>query len=70
VSTRKPQEIVTPRLLTIPETAEALGLSRRSKNAVYRLIASGELKAVTMPKGQRIDVRDLEDFIERRKRVA
>jgi len=60
----------TPQLLTIAETAKALGYSPRSKNSVYRLIASGDLPAVTMPAGQRIDVEDLRKYIEANKRVA
>jgi excisionase family DNA binding protein len=59
-----------PQLLTISETAKALGFSPRSKNSVYRLIASGALPAVTLPGGQRVDVEDLRKYIEANKRVA
>lgn len=58
------------RLLTVNEAAEVLGY--KSKNAVYKLIADGELRVVNLPVrgGTRIDTRDLDVFIERSKRVA
>jgi len=68
MSTTKKAPSEAPQLLTIAETAKALGFSPRSKNSVYRLIASGDLPAVTLPGGQRVDVEDLRKYIEARKR--
>jgi excisionase family DNA binding protein len=58
------------RLLTVREAAAVLGFS--TPNPVYKLIADGELPAVNLPirGGTRIDEKDLDVFIERRKRVA
>jgi excisionase family DNA binding protein len=58
------------RLLTVSEVAKVLGY--KSPNSVYRLIAIGELPVVNLPArgGTRIDEKDLDVFIERRKRVA
>lgn len=64
-----PQEhhsALTPRLLTITETAELLGCSRAN---VYGLIDAGELPVIAIGKsrGYRIDRRDIEEFLQRRK---
>ena len=58
------------RLLTVSEVAKVLGY--KSPNSVYRLISIGELPVVNLPArgGTRIDEKDLDVFIERRKRVA
>gem|GEM_PF-1247698 len=55
-----------PRLLTIMETAEFLGCSRTN---VYGLVDAGELPVITVGKsrGYRIDRRDIEEFLQRRK---
>lgn len=55
-------------LLTIPETAKALGY--KSPMSVYRLIARGELPVVKLNAVSRIDAADLEKYIEKNKRVA
>jgi excisionase family DNA binding protein len=57
-----------PQLLTIPQTAEALGY--KTTAPVYRMIARGELPVVKIPAGSRIDAADLEKYIEKNKRVA
>jgi excisionase family DNA binding protein len=64
---------VSTKLLTIPETADELGIS---PNTVYKMIACGDLRAVDMavpgarrPK-TRIRLEDLESFIEARTREA
>jgi excisionase family DNA binding protein len=58
------------RLLTVREAAAVLGFS--TPNPVYKLIADGKLPKVDLPirGGARIDQRDLDAFIERRKNVA
>lgn len=57
-----------PQLLTIPETAKALGVG--SRNTVYDLIAQGELPVVTVGKVSRIDLDDVQAYIDRNKSVA
>lgn len=57
-----------PQLLTIPETARALGVG--SKNTVYQLIAQGELPVVTVGKVSRVDLDDVREYIARQKRTA
>lgn len=54
------------RLLTVAETARLLGCSRTN---VYGLISTGELPVVSIgcSRGYRVDRRDIEAFIERRK---
>ena len=58
------------RLLTVREVATVLGV--RSVGPVYKLIANGELRVAKLPirGGTRVDQKDLDIFIERRKRVA
>lgn len=55
-----------PRLLTVSETAALLGCSRAN---VYGLIDAGELPVIAIGKsrGYRIDRKDIEEFIDRRK---
>jgi excisionase family DNA binding protein len=62
---------VSTKLLTIPETADELGIS---PNTVYKMIACGDLRAVDMavpgakkPK-TRVRHEDLEAFIDARTR--
>lgn len=57
-----------PRLLSIPETAKALGLG--SRNSVYALIARGELPVVEVGKVSRVDLDDVREYIARHKRTA
>ncbi len=57
-----------PRMLTIPDVAERLAVSRLQ---VYRYIKAGRLQVIYLnpPKGSpRIDVRELERFVEAVKR--
>lgn len=60
----------TKRLLTARDVAEVLGY--RSVGPVYKLIAEGKLPTVQLPVrgGTRVDQKDLDAFIERRKNVA
>lgn len=60
----------TKRLLTVSEAGKILGY--RSVGPVYKLIAEGALTTVQLPVrgGTRIDEKDLDAFIERRKSVA
>jgi excisionase family DNA binding protein len=55
-----------PRLMTVKEAAEWL---RTSPNTIYAQIAKGELPVVPtgLSKGYRVDVRDLEQFINQRR---
>jgi excisionase family DNA binding protein len=52
------------RLLTVPEVADVL---RVSPQAVRRYIRNRELRALKIPRGWRIDPRDLEDYLEAQK---
>lgn len=68
---KKPSETnAEKRLLTVSEAAAVLGF--KSANPVYKLIAEGHLRTVTLPGrgGTRIDEKDLDVFIESRKHVA
>lgn len=58
------------RLLTVSEVAKVLGY--RSVGPIYKLIADGEIRVVNLPTrgGTRVDQKDLDVFIERRKRAA
>lgn len=67
----KPKEMTAEkRLLTVREAAAVLGF--KTPAPVYKLIADGELPTVSLPVrgGTRVDEKDLDVFIERRKRVA
>ncbi len=59
-----PATDVQPRLLSTPDAARYLSVSRW---AIHRMVASGELPAVRYFKYRRIDVRDLDRFIARSK---
>lgn len=61
--------LMTPLLLTFPETAARLRLSERT---VRRLVDGGELPAVEVAGRRRIHVTDLEDYAEalRRRRAV
>lgn len=54
-------------VLTIPQVAERLKVSR---NTVYRLISAGEIPVVEVGSVSRIAEVDLQDYIDRNKRVA
>lgn len=67
----KPKEMTAEkRLLTVREASAVLGF--KTPAPVYKLIADGELPTVSLPVrgGTRIDEKDLDVFIERRKRAA
>lgn len=53
-----------PRLLTVAQTAELLNISEAS---VRRLIDSGQLVPVRCFSALRVDVRDVENWVERSK---
>jgi excisionase family DNA binding protein len=53
-------------LLTIPEAAKSLGISRSS---IYRLIASGDIETITIRSVQRIRPIALEHFIQTQQRI-
>jgi excisionase family DNA binding protein len=50
-------------LLTVPEAAEALGVSR---SVVYELMDSGDLRNIKIGRSRRVLVTSLEEFIARR----
>jgi excisionase family DNA binding protein len=66
-TTSRPQEPPAPsrRLLSPGEAALYLGL--RSRFAIYRLVASGQLQALRVANKLRLDLRDLDSFIENAK---
>lgn len=67
----KPKEMTAEkRLLTASEAAAVLGF--KTPAPVYKLVAEGKLPTVNLPVrgGTRIDQKDLDAFIERRKSVA
>ncbi|WP_433419722.1 helix-turn-helix domain-containing protein [Microtetraspora malaysiensis] len=53
---------MTPLLLTVPEAAEALAISR---SKLYQLIASGAVDSIRIDGSRRIPVASLHDFISR-----
>ena len=55
-------EITRTRLITVVEAAEIIGLSR---SKVYELLADGHLPSIRIGRTRRIDVTDLDAFIER-----
>ena len=59
------EALATP-LLTVRQTAQLIGCSVTN---VYALIAAGELPVIAIGKsrGYRIDLRDVEGFLQRRK---
>jgi excisionase family DNA binding protein len=56
-----------PQLLRIPEAADALQVSRTT---MYRLIRDGEIKTLRVGQRQRIDITELNSFIEHQKESA
>jgi excisionase family DNA binding protein len=70
VTKPKNETTIETRLLTVSEAASVLGY--KSVGPVYKLIAEGELPTVNLPVrgGTRVDKKDLDVFIERRKRAA
>jgi excisionase family DNA binding protein len=70
VTKPKNETTTEKRLLTVNEVAKVLGY--RSVGPIYKLIADGEIPVVNLPTrgGTRIEKKDLDVFIERRKRAA
>lgn len=58
---------LTGEMLTIPEAAKRLKVSR---NTVYRLISKGQLAAVTVSHRRRISEADFQRYIDRNTRRA
>jgi excisionase family DNA binding protein len=58
---------MTPLLLTIPDAAKALCLSRTS---VYELVRGGKLASVTVGRSRRIAVADVEAFVREHRSFA
>jgi excisionase family DNA binding protein len=56
-----------PRLLTVPQAAEHLGVSR---SKLYELIAAGEITTVRVGRARRIAPADLASFIAARRQAA
>ncbi len=54
-------EISRTRLITVVEAAEIIGLSR---SKVYELLAEGHLPSIRIGRTRRINVTDLDAFIE------
>jgi excisionase family DNA binding protein len=54
--------ITTTRLINVSEAAEIIGLSR---SKVYELLADGLLPSIRIGRTRRIDVADLDAFIDR-----
>jgi excisionase family DNA binding protein len=57
---------IAPRLLSTPDAAMYLGVEQ---STVRRLVLSGEIPAITSLKHWRIDLRDLEAWIDRSKNI-
>jgi excisionase family DNA binding protein len=53
-----------PQLLTIPESAAALRVSR---SYLYEMIAAGEFRPVRLGRLVRLDARDVQEWIETQK---
>lgn len=60
-----PERQASPRLLTVRETAEWLGLSRR---ALWSLYIGGSLPHLRLGRAVRFDPRDVEAWIGRQKK--
>ena len=56
-------EAATPAILLRPE--EAARMLRVSRSAIYGLIASGELRSITIGRRRRIPPKALEDYVAR-----
>lgn len=67
---KTPTTEIEQRLVTVNEAAGFLGY--KAANSVYKLIANGDLPIVDLGGrgGTRIDMRDLESYIDRNKRSA
>jgi excisionase family DNA binding protein len=58
---------IPPRLMTVRSAAKWLALG---ESTVYAMIAGGELPHIRVGRAKRIDIRDLEAWIENRKQAA
>jgi excisionase family DNA binding protein len=58
------REHMRPQLMTIPESAAALRVSR---SYLYEMIAAGEFRPVRLGRLVRLDARDIESWIEDQK---
>jgi excisionase family DNA binding protein len=56
----------TPRLMSVRSAAKWLALG---ESTVYAMVASGEIPHVAVGRAKRLDIRDLETWIEHRKRA-
>jgi excisionase family DNA binding protein len=57
-------EVSNRRLLSVEEAATYLSLSKRE---VYNMLASGDLRAVRHGRRKMLDIRDLDEWIARKK---
>jgi excisionase family DNA binding protein len=60
-------QTTTPRLMTVRAAAKWLSLG---ESTVYALVASGELPSISIGRAKRLDIQDLERWLESRKRAA
>jgi excisionase family DNA binding protein len=58
---------MTPLLVTVPEAAAALSVSRAT---IYELLASGELESVRLGRSRKIPVAALEAYVARLRKEA
>jgi excisionase family DNA binding protein len=58
------RDVSNRRLLSIEEVAAYLSLSKRE---IYNMVATAELPAVTHGRRKMVDIRDLDDWIDRSK---
>jgi excisionase family DNA binding protein len=61
------ETVTTPRLVTLAQAAERLGLSR---SKLYEILAAGELASVRIGRTRRIDVDDLAECVVRHRQEA
>lgn len=65
MNSRKSAPTTLPRLLTVPEAAEALAVSART---VWRWIEARKLESYRLGRGVRVAEGELSRFLERRRR--
>lgn len=66
VTEATPSDFDRPRLVSVDETCQMLGLGRTT---VYQLLLSNEIPSVMFGRARRIDVDDIRAFIARRKNL-
>jgi excisionase family DNA binding protein len=59
--------VIRPLCVTIDETADMLSVGR---NAVYQLIADGEIEAIKLGKSTRVTTASLDRLLERRSSLS